>query len=165
MKKSPNPSICRIISAVDPATIVPPTDPIAKGEISVGVMSDDCKRLWWLYKNATDRVIEAEKAYTKLGEEHLERHSDPDFTTAECACYHKQAEKLNKDVEKEHRHREILRDLFWNAVRFEFPEIRGKAFIGVREGFQVVCKEGDPPLSLEHETMARLHELLTPKDN
>ncbi|MEK9201648.1 MAG: hypothetical protein AAB944_01620 [Patescibacteria group bacterium] len=105
----------------------PPNDEkVGEGEVLLGVLNDDLKRLQVVMAMSVDELKPAlEKVQTWLKD--LDGKEPPED----------QYEKMRREYQLAQNDFELARKVFWTSVYAEFPEGLGKN-LSLREGWQVV---------------------------
>lgn len=116
-----------------------PDRKIGENEHKVGVIGDDLKRLWCLRSRAHDALKEP---YMELKRE-LDAYDALQEGGCDSRChaeYHCRIAKMMLDCLPQKQTYDALDNIFWEAVRLEFPELFGKS-VGIREGWVIVWME------------------------
>ncbi len=126
------------IAAVQLGDIKPPQVPVGKDDTVIGVISPDAQRLWWLYSKQTEKCLGHRGTIRAMIAEYEQLRgtvrSIEDKCDAKLQALQARAEEFRPDFEMS----DLLEEMFWNSVRFEFPQLCGKSGIGLRQGFKVV---------------------------
>lgn len=132
--------ILKELAKVDLGMEKSPDGKIEKNEHRVSVIGDDLKRLWCLRSRAHAALDEP---YTELKREidaHDAIHKEGGCDSQCCAEFRCRTEKMMNDCRPQKQTYDALDNIFWEAVRLEFPELFGKS-LGIREGWVIVWME------------------------
>lgn len=128
--------------AVTSDQITSPTRKFKDGDNLVGVLDPELQKLCSLYfthvKKYNVAIEEATKLIETMGEEHGKLHDAGEVTTSCCLEHAAKIAKLAEPLDNEGRMLKQLGEIFWGAVRLEFPEIARKPELAICEGFKVV---------------------------
>ena len=124
---------------------------IQPGETQVGVMSDDLKRLYGLRDSSRTAANTVGTQIQEKDEEHRRQHRQKSAGRACCADHSEEMEKLLEEFSIAKAKHMALDEVFWNAARIEFPELLGKARIGIRKDFAMVWEKTDDSTPSEME--------------
>ena len=109
-----------------------PQREVGEGDHVVGVVSEELKRLWGLRAEGRRKLFELERLLLLIAAQHLgEPEPPPEYLE-------KRREFLLADSDDD-----AVNELFWAAVRQDFPEIAEHPSIGVRREWKVVWSEKD----------------------
>jgi len=100
-----------------------PNTELEENDHKVGVMSEDLKKLYTLWNNTmkTVSLMKTERRFSRVTNE----------------------EEFDAKIEELMERAEVLKNLFWFAVKVEY-NLWGKDSIGVRKGFNVVWSDQEP---------------------
>ena len=136
-----------MMNSVDLSIVEFPKDEVGKNETSVGIMSDGLKKLYHLHSVATDELRKvAGENRTRL-QEHEKKHVDGSkHSIKDCIAFHKEMQPHLETESKLKQKYDVMKGIFWNAARFEHPELMGKETIGVRKDAMLVWEAEDEEL-------------------
>ena len=121
---------------------------IAEGEIALGVMSDDLKRLYHLRERMFGVLKISEKTISdKIKDLNFAREGLHEDKVSED--FHVKIHLMLEELQVQRTAVEAINEIFSGWMKFEFPALNGKVNKGVREGYTVVCsKEEELPFFL-----------------
>lgn len=135
--------LIELITSVHIVKIKASTTKVGEGETVVGKLNDTNKRLWHLFVEARNSLeVQANNLRIKQ-EAHQALHETAEVKKHDCAAFHAEMTLDLQTFERDSAHADLLKQVFWAAVRLQFPEILTKPQIGVREDFQVVWINSD----------------------
>lgn len=127
------------VKLVDLTTIPVVDEKLKKGDKGLGVLPDDLKRLYAVY-----RAINAEQGKSCMEFYSSARMMDAMISRVITGKAKPEEMAFIKDHELEHKRTEFLSEIFWTAVREwvqqEHPETDVSS-IGIREDWQIVIPE------------------------
>ena len=114
---------------------------LQKGQIAVGVMSDDLKRLYSLQSSAVDKANDLVNKLREKSAAHRALHANGEVCGEDCKKYLVELRALAKEHDVAVAEYEALKEIFWSSARIEFPELLMKPSIGIAEDFTLYYNE------------------------
>lgn len=115
---------------VDLDLVKEPTGELEDDQTAVGELPEELRRLYAVKVNASSALRDAAKEVIQLYAKHYgEDEPPPEYD--DLAARHNLAAHRSSSLD----------DLFWTAVRHEFPVLHNKATIGLAEDWQVYWEE------------------------
>ncbi|MFA6554295.1 MAG: hypothetical protein WCS89_02190 [Candidatus Paceibacterota bacterium] len=153
-------SIIALAAEVNLSKVKLETEKMASGEVAVGVMSNDLKRLFYLYSKSVDLLNGINQKIREKMAEHAESHKKGNPRIEKCAKHSAEMDKIVADRNEIAMRHGQLHNIFWGAVRIEFPELLDKCTIKICENFTVTYKKESTPAGVTEEMLAILKEAI-----
>ena len=125
--------IIQAANEIDISNLSGSESPIEEGEIVIGELSADLKKLYALMDLKTIKLQEFKKTLDQKILNHEKSHEDPNCPDEDCEEF---MNSIVADIESLQSEHKSVRAFFWSAVKFEFN--RWSDNLGIRNGFQVV---------------------------
>lgn len=125
------------LAAVNLQNRTGPEDEVEESDHAVGIMNEDLRRLWVLRSAAHETLVGLRRdallaTLDAKNQKELEDRIKPLEVPFSAAC----------------TRMDLVERLFWDSVRYEFPELALKSKVGVRRGWQIVWTDEPESLSI-----------------
>lgn len=120
------------LKRVEVEKLAGPPDEVGEDDYVAGVMGEELKRLWGLREEMRRKLRELEQALRLIKIQHF---GVPDLPPKFI--------ELSREFCLADSDDDAMNELFWAAVRRDFPEIAEHPVIGVRKGWRVVWRTED----------------------